>query len=214
MNRPTLPVATALAAAAALFLTACGGDSEPDGTATGAGQEETGASARAQADSTAPTETADFGLPQDIKVEIESDTAGDKAKDRILKKQAENLMARQRIFVDLDPKSPFLTMYFTGKAKSFYTQQLQQARKRGKTISGTYRYYDRKVTQHTSDLAYVSYCEDQTKAFPKDIKTKKVESTTPTPNDYTRYDTILRKAPGGVWQLQELSGRPDAKECQ
>ncbi|MFF1377064.1 hypothetical protein [Streptomyces sp. NPDC058308] len=200
--------------ATALSLTACGSDSDANEPIKGAEQGDAGSTPSPKASQSSSAKVADFDLPSDIKVHITPDKTGDKAKDAILRAQAEVLMARQRVFVDLDPKSTFLSTYFTGKAEAFYTQQLQQAKKRGKTISGTYRYYDRKVTQHTSDLAYVSYCEDQTKAFPKDVKTKKVESTTPTPNDYTRYDTVLRKATGGVWQLQNLSARPDAKECQ
>ncbi|MFE0104773.1 hypothetical protein [Streptomyces sp. NPDC059009] len=214
MNRRTTPIATAIVAATTLLLTACGGGSDSDDDIKGADKDKSSSPTSSVPSPTASTKVRDFGLPDDIKVDIAAAKTGDKGKDEILAGQAEVLMARQRLFVDLDPHSKYLNVYFTGQAKKFYAQQVKDSKKRGKTIAGTYRYYDRKVTQHTSDLAYVSYCEDQTKAFPKDIKTKKVESTTPSSKDYTLYNVVMRKSPGGVWQLQSLGGQSSARECQ
>ncbi|MFJ2773614.1 hypothetical protein [Streptomyces sp. NPDC087300] len=214
MKRHTLPTAAAFAAAAALFLTGCGSGSDSDDKIAGAEQGESSGQESPEASPSSSAEVSDFGLPDDLKVEISPDKTGNKGKDAVLAAQADVLMARQRLFVDLDPGSRYLDVYFSGEAQAFYKAQIAAAKKRGKTISGTYRYYDRKVTRHTSDIALVSYCEDQTKAVPKDVKTKKVRPAHPTPEDYTRYETVLKKSPGGVWQLDRLSGRSNASECK
>ncbi|MEV8016830.1 hypothetical protein AB0O76_10875 [Streptomyces sp. NPDC086554] len=214
MNRRTMPVTTALAAAAALLLTGCSSDSGPDDKIEGAGQEESSSPPSPKASPTASAKVSDFDLPDDIKVEIESDETGNKAKDQILKEQAEGLMARQRLYVDLDPNSPYLTRYYADEAREFYVAEIKKSKSAGRTITGTYRYYDRKVEQNTDDRAIVTYCEDRSKAFAKDIKSGKTLKVEPSPEDFIRNTATLRKTEHNTWLVQSFRGETSAKECQ
>ncbi|MEV7195322.1 hypothetical protein AB0N81_26480 [Streptomyces sp. NPDC093510] len=214
MNRRTLPVTAALAATAALFLTGCSSDSEPDDKIKGADQGKSSHSSSSKPSPSASAEVADFGLPDDIKVEIESNKTGDKAKDQILKEQAEGLMARQRLFVDLDPNSRYLTRYYADEARDFYVSEIKKAKSEGRTITGTYRYYDRKIEKSTDDLAIVSYCEDRSKAYAKDIKSGKTRKTEPTPEDFIRNTATLRKTQHDTWLVQSFRGKTSAQECR
>ncbi|MFE6164165.1 hypothetical protein ACFQ7F_35200 [Streptomyces sp. NPDC056486] len=211
-----LPLAVALTASAALLLTACGsGDDKNGDKAAGAGKQGGNtASPNSSATKNASAGLPDFELPDDIKVDIEPSTTGDKAKDQILREQAEGLLARQRIFVDLDPTSGYLTRYYNGEARAFYVSEIKKAKADGRTITGTYRYYDRKVTQKSDDRAVVTYCEDQSKAFAKDIKTEKIKRTEPSPEDYTLITAVLRKTDHGTWLVQSFRGEESATECR
>ncbi|WP_409236982.1 hypothetical protein [Streptomyces sp. PA5.6] len=214
MNRRTMPATAALAAAVALVLTGCSSDSEPDDRIKGAGQGEDASSPSAKATPTAPAKVADFGLPDDIDVEIESNTTGDKAKDQILKEQAESLMARQRLYVDLDTNSRYLTRYYGGEAREFYVADVKKAKSEGRTITGTYRYYDRKVTKNTDDLAIVTYCEDRSKAYAKDVTSGKTRKTKPSPEDFIFNTATLRKTEHDTWLVQSFRGEGGAAACR
>ncbi|MEW2520131.1 hypothetical protein [Actinacidiphila alni] len=212
--------ALTLAVTAALTLTACGGSDDSgsdritDGTVSPSARATT-PSATGPAASSAPTASpVDFHLPSDIKVLIDADTTGDAAKDAVLHAQADTLTARQKLYVDLDPGSAVLKAYFSGQARAFYAEQIATRKKEGHTVTGTYRYYDRKVTAVTSDTAVVSYCEDQSKAYSKDVKTGTVLRTTPSPDDYRLYTATLLKNAGGIWQLDSFQGKADAPACQ
>ncbi|MEW2387263.1 hypothetical protein AB0933_02755 [Streptomyces venezuelae] len=214
MNRRTMPATAALAAAVALVLTGCSSDSEPDDKIKGAEQGEDASSPSVKATPTAPAKVADFGLPDDIDVQIESDATGDKTKDQILKEQAEGLMARQRLYVDLDTESRYLTRYYAGEAREFYVADIKKAKSEGRTITGTYRYYDRKVTKNTDDFAIVTYCEDRSKAYAKDIKSGKAQKTKPSPEDFILNTATLRKTEHGTWLVQSFRGEGGATQCQ
>jgi hypothetical protein len=208
-----MPVATVLAAAA-LLLTSCSSDSDPGDKIKGAEQEASSGSPSPKPSPSFSVKVADFGLPDDIKVEIESNTTGDKAKDQILKEQAEAIMARQRLYVDLDPNSRYLTRYYAGEARDFYVADIKKSKSAGRTITGTYRYYDRKVEQNTDDRAIVTYCEDRSKAFAKDIKSGEIQKTEPSPEDFIRNTATLRKTEHNTWLVQAFRGETSAKECQ
>lgn len=215
MKRRSMPTIAALAATAALFLTACSSDdSGSSDRIEGAGQETDSGSKSPKASPSSSAKVADFGLPDDIKVDIESVETGNTAKDQILKEQAEGLMARQRIYVDLDPNSLYLTRYYDGEARAFYTSEIKKAKAEGRTITGHYRYYDRKVEENTDDRAIVTYCEDRSKAYAKNIKSGKTLKTAPSPEDFIKNTATLRKTEHGTWLVQAFRGEVSAKECR
>ncbi|MET9219682.1 hypothetical protein ABZX65_13105 [Streptomyces sp. NPDC003300] len=208
-----------LTVTALVTLTACGGsdDSASDkiiDTPSSQSAPSPTASATASPVTSATAEPMDFHLPSDIKVVIDADATGDAAKDAVLHGQADTLTARQKLYVDLDPASNVLKAYFSGQARSFYAEQIAKRKKEGRTVTGTYRYYDRKVTAVTADTAVVTYCEDQSKAYSKDIKTGEVLRTAPTADDYRLYTATLLRNAAGVWQLDSFQGKAAAPACQ
>ncbi|QKW08469.1 hypothetical protein HUT18_20955 [Streptomyces sp. NA04227] len=217
MIRRNLPAAIVLTISAALTLTACGGgdDSKDSDEIVGADKQSPAAgSSPSPSKESGSQNLPDFKLPKDIKVEIEPVETGNELKDQILREQAESLMARQRILVDRDVNSGYLNRYYEGEARDFYITLIKKAKAEGMTITGTYRYYDRKITQNTKDRAVVTYCEDQTKAYSKDVKTGKAQKTEPSPEDFTLNTAVLTKTPNSTWVVQSLTGKTPAQECQ
>jgi hypothetical protein len=212
MRGPTTLAATAFAAAAALLLTACGNSGASSGTIKGA-QMGTSPSASPSA-SAGPAATAHFDIPSDIKTIIDADSTGDKNKDAVLQAQANAQLAFLQAAAHMDPQSPALNLYYAGSAKSFYVQAITQAKSQGRSIIGTYRYYNRQVKSYSDGASVVTYCEDQTKAFAKDARTGVVHRTTPGPSDYRLYTVVLLKDAFGQWQVNTFNAQVGAGQCQ
>lgn len=213
MRRSALPNLAALMAATTLTLTSCGAETKANDTIQGADK---GGSSPSPTTAETIQPQVDFDLPKDVKVEIANDATGDKAKDAILTAHADILMARQKLFTDRKASDKWLTTFFTGEAKKFYASEVKRSHEEGWTITGTYRYYERKVQKHSGDLAFVQYCVDQTKAYGKDVDTGKVDKTEPSSSDYRLHEATLYKEPGGVgnWKLQSFNVTKGAAGCR
>jgi hypothetical protein len=212
MRGPTTLAVTAFAAGAALLLTACGNSDASSGTIKGA-QMGTSPSASPSA-SAGPAATAHFDIPPDIKTIIDADATGDKNKDAVLQAQANAQLAFLQAAAHMDPQSPALSVYYAGSARSFYVQEITQAKGQGASITGTFRYYNRRVKSYSNGASVVTYCEDQSKAFSKDAKTGVVHRTDPSPSDYSFYTAVLLKNEFGQWQVNTLNAQDGASECR
>ncbi|MFF3765776.1 hypothetical protein ACFYYR_17050 [Streptomyces sp. NPDC001922] len=206
-------VGVALAVATALLLTGCSSEeSKGSGKIEGAGQ---GASEPAPSHSTDQrrVSTAGFDLPKDVTVAVEADTTGDKAKDAVLEGHAKTLMGRLEYLTGRDPKSPAIGRYVDDTARPPLVDQAEQADARNETVTGTFRYYQRKVTSVRKDIAQVTYCEDQSKAFSRNVGTGKVKRTEPSAQDYIAYTEALQRT-GGSWRVLTSKSERGAAACQ
>ena len=82
------------------------------------------------------------------------------------------------------------------------------------TLTGSARYFNRKVTFSSDGSAGLTYCADESKGYTKDRKTKKVNVTPATENSYVYYNDRLRKNTKGVWQATEELLGTWKKVCQ
>jgi hypothetical protein len=62
--------------------------------------------------------------------------------------------------------------------------------------------------------ASFSYCEDQGKAYVKDLKTNKAKKTEVTAKSYVIYHTSLKKNDKGVWVIQKMVSQSGSPKCQ
>lgn len=82
----------------------------------------------------------------------------------------------------------------------------------GHSVSGTLRLYNWTVTATDSIGYHLSWCEDQTKFYDKDIKTGKVLLTSPSRSDFYFYRSTLQKGPDGRWITNWIqSSRGDSR---
>ncbi|MFE4701992.1 hypothetical protein ACFRIC_33485 [Streptomyces sp. NPDC056738] len=215
MKRRTLPVATAFAATAALLLTACGGGGDsPKANDKIAGADQ--GSTRSTAPSASPSGNADrpdITLPSDVKDEFDGWKTGDATKDAILADAGRAQTAMNDAIIKGTSDTPGLAFYYKGKALTSSVKWVQKWLDVGITYTGTTRYYSPKVEIFDSKSAGVSYCADETKAYNKDRKTKKVDRT-PAGNDaYVLYNTRLEKTAEGVWQTSDGTSVRGSKTC-
>ena len=175
-RRPTLLAAAALTTVAAISLVACGGgnaskskDNEKAAGVGGSTEESASPSASAQNSAERPT----VALPPDITSTFTPEKAGDAVQTAVLKDNAEMIRALNAAIVAQNPRLPALEYYTEGEGAVEAQRWAQRFHEtRDWTITGTVRYFDRRVTVSSQDRASRSYCADESKGFSKVIKTK------------------------------------------
>ncbi|MEU0432766.1 hypothetical protein [Streptomyces sp. NPDC006290] len=215
MKRRSLPVAAAFAATTALLLTACGGggDSSKGNDKIAGADSSTGLSASPSTSSSDGAGRPDITLPLGVKDEFESWKTGDSTKDAVLADAGRAQTATNDAIIKGTSDTPGLAFYYKGKALTSSVQWVQKWLDAGITYTGTTRYYRPKVEIFDSKSAGVSYCADESKAYNKDRKTKKVDRT-PAGNDaYVLYNTRLEKNGQGVWQTSNGTSVRGSKSC-
>jgi hypothetical protein len=215
LKRRSLPVAAAFAATTALLLTACGGgDDAPKANDKIAGADQGSTdSASPSASASDNADRPDITLPGDVKDEFEGWKTGDATKDAVLADAGRAQTATNDAIIKGTSDTPGLAFYYKGKALTSSAKWVQKWLDAGITYTGTTRYYSPKVEIFDSKSAGVSYCADETKAYNKDRKTKKVDRT-PAGNDaYVLYNTRLEKTAQGVWQTSDGTSVRGSKTC-
>ncbi|MFG3017946.1 hypothetical protein ACGFZQ_05240 [Streptomyces sp. NPDC048254] len=212
MKCRTLSVAAALAASAALLLTACnGGGSKANDKITGADSGDTKASASPSADNTVAR--PEITLPSDLTDTFESWKTGDTTKDAALADVSRRIDATNYAIAQGDPGLSALSFYYSGGALADAKDWVESITKDGYSITGTNRYYNVKIDAFDSASAGVVYCEDQSKAFAKVRKSGKIIKTPVNDDSYVIYTTRLEKNKQGVWQTTKLTSERGNKSC-
>ncbi|MFF8569689.1 hypothetical protein ACF07W_05705 [Streptomyces sp. NPDC015140] len=216
MKRRSLPVATALAATAALLLTACGGGDDKSDDGDKIAGADTGGSPSATAPSDAASDSADrpdITLPKDVQDVFEKWETGDTAKDAALADAARAQSAMNDAIVQGKTDTAGLTFYYEGKALTTSVKWVQKWLDAGITYTGTTRYFDPKVELFDAKSAGVSFCADETKAYNKERKTGKVDKSPATSDSYVLYNTRLEKNDQGVWRTTDGTSVRGSKTC-
>ncbi|MFE1035013.1 hypothetical protein ACFW40_24345 [Streptomyces sp. NPDC058807] len=215
-RRPTLLAAAALTAVAALSLSACGGGEESsEGSDKIAGADTGGeASTSASPSASGSAERPKITLPPDVKDVFTPEKTGDAAKDAVLRDNAEFVKAMDAAIVAGDPEFPALEFYTEGEAAAAAHDWVKGYVDGGLAITGTVRYYDRKVEVNSENSAAIGYCADESKAYDKVIKTGEVKRTVASENSYVAYTGQLRLNDDGVWETTKLVATRGASACQ
>ncbi|WBB59105.1 hypothetical protein O7599_26395 [Streptomyces sp. WMMC500] len=209
--------AAALAAVAtlSLLLTACGGDEEGDPPSDDKIQ---GADKGEESPSpSAPEEAAgrpEIKLPEDITYQFEWSKTGDPDKDAVLQDGEQLIKAIDMAIVEQDPTHEALLFYTEGDAAAEAERFVQGYVDDKDRTTGRYRFYNEQVQVAGDGTATLLYCEDQSKAYAKSLKTGKVYVTDPSADDYVVYNSKMRKDGNGVWVTEEILAERGAAQCQ
>ncbi|MFW6721069.1 hypothetical protein ACHZ98_13075 [Streptomyces sp. MAR4 CNY-716] len=209
--------AAALTAAAtlSLLLTACGGD-EDGGTP----QDDKIQGADKAKESPSPTAEEEAAgrpkitLPKDITYEFEWSKTGDPDKDAVLRDGEQLIKAIDVAIVEQDPTHEAMLLYTEGEAAAEAERFIQGYVDDGDRTTGQYRFYNEQVEIAEDGSATLLYCEDQSKAYAKSLKTGKVYVTDPSADDYVVYNSKLRKDDNGVWVTEQILSERGAAQCQ
>ncbi|MGW3723745.1 hypothetical protein [Streptomyces sp. NPDC000851] len=207
--------AACLFAAVTLSMAGCGGSEggSDDDKIAGADSGETSSSApsaSASAEENAPS----FDFASDLKVSVDRESTGDATKDEILRDVAYSAQANIEAFAKGEGHTTNMSRYFAGSALTYWTQQVPKFKKDGLTLTGEYRYYDFEVTDVANNKAAAArYCEDQSKAYSKEIKTDKVLRTEASDKSYVLYTLQAAKNSAGDWQVTQQSWKEADASC-
>ncbi|GGL73665.1 lipoprotein [Streptomyces fumigatiscleroticus] len=215
--RTTTAAAAALTTTAVLLLAGCGGsDSGGDGRSDAIAGADTG-SAPASPSPSATDDGIDrpeVELPEGDTLVFDPEATGDAKADAVLKDNAEYLRAIDEAIGKQNPKSPAVAFYSKDSAYIGSVEWIGGFVEDGTTVTGTVRYFDRKVTFSEDGSAGLTYCADESKGYTKDIKTGKVDVTEVTKDSYVFYNDRLRKNDKGVWQTTNSTSQRGSEVCQ
>ncbi|MGY5058070.1 hypothetical protein ACWDFR_29010 [Streptomyces sp. 900105755] len=218
MTRRSRLLTTATAGvAAALLLAGCGGG---DGDKSNSNSKIAGADTGASASPSASASSADTAgrpeitFPSDAKNVFEDAKTGDATKDAVLADSALGVNSVDEAIFKGSTDTKALGFYHSGKALESSITYVQGFIDDSDTWIGEIRFFDRKVTLSGTNRAYVTYCSDESKAFVKNKKTKKVDRNPATSKSYVLYHTVLAKNADGVWQTTDIASNRGDKACQ
>ncbi|MFJ7176760.1 hypothetical protein ACIQXA_10190 [Streptomyces massasporeus] len=207
--------AACLLAVVTVSVTGCSSDSGEgsDGdkiAGVGSGDGSPTPSTSASAEGNGPT----FDFPSGLSVTVDRDSTGDAAKDAVLRDVAYSAQANIEAFALGNDQSANINRYFAGPAFTYWTKQVAEFKKDGLTLTGEYRYYKFEVTDiANSKTAAVRYCEDQSKAYSMEIKSKKVLRTKPSDKSFVLYTLQAQKDSAGDWQVTQQNWNKGDASC-
>ncbi|MXM62456.1 hypothetical protein GR925_03070 [Streptomyces sp. HUCO-GS316] len=223
MKRRHLPVAAALVATTALLLTGCGnGDDNSSDNDKIAGADAGGTTASA---STSTSDTAEdisrpaMTFPSDFRMVFDR-TAPSDAKEAAALNDAENFVrAINHGIVKQDAEDAAYKFYSTpgGKAQAYAKKQIQQYIDGGWTVTGVQRYSSAEVDMAgDGNRASVSFCDDDSKFYGKEVKSKKVLKTKPSDKDYYFFEIVMAasKEAKGLWTAEAVEVQREATQCK
>ncbi|MFD0253060.1 hypothetical protein ACFVGX_19300 [Streptomyces sp. NPDC127113] len=215
-RRPALLAALTLTAAAALTLSACGGDDSSSGEKDKIAGADTGDKPSA---SPSPSESQagdrpEITFPSDAKNVFEGEKTGDAKKDAVLAANALSVNSVDEAIFKGSTGTKALGFYNADKALSSSITYVQGYIDDNDTWIGVTRYFDRKATLKGDDKAYVTYCSDESKSYIKNKKSGKVDRSAATADSYVLYNTALTKNAAGVWQTTDIASKRGDEACQ
>ncbi|MDT9700844.1 hypothetical protein [Streptomyces sp. P17] len=217
MTRRTLTT-TAATLAAALLLSACGGggDDSPDdikGADTGTGSPSPTASAAAD------VERPDVSLPKDLKLVFDFEKPADADEAAALDDAANYIRALNYGITEQDPEDPAYKFYSGAGAARYAKSQIESYVDGGWTVTGEDRYYraetDAAGGSKAAKTVLVTFCEDQSKAYGKEVKTGKVQRTEESLASYQKFSILMASQQDSpVWRAQQITVAGKAEECR
>jgi hypothetical protein len=219
--RRALPsTAAAFTTAAVLLLTGCGGgDKSSSGDIKGADTGSGSPSASASTSASPAADRPDVSVPKDLNLVFDFDKPSDTDSAAALGDAANYIRALNHGIANQNPQDEAYQFYSAGDAARYANSQISTYVKGGWTITGTDRYYRAETSEAGSSksvkLVRVSFCENQAKAYGKEVKTGKVLRTKESLSSYLKFSILMastKTAP--VWKAQSITVKAKAKECQ
>ncbi|MGW7207258.1 hypothetical protein [Streptomyces sp. NPDC054837] len=214
-RRPTLLAALALTATAALTLSACGSDdSSKDKDNDKIAGADTGKTSSPSPSASTASDRPKIEMPSDLAYTFDWPKTGDEVKDAVLADGEQSIKAVDLAIVNQDALDKAYLYYYEGEAAVGVENFVKEYVDAKVSITGAYRFYNPEVAVDKDGTASLSYCEDQGKAYAKDLKNGKVKKTKVTSDSYVIYHTSLKKNGKGVWAIQKIVSQRGSAKCQ
>ncbi|WAX78597.1 hypothetical protein [Streptomyces sp. KMM 9044] len=223
MKRHFRPVAAILASTAVLLLAACGSgedESAKNDQIAGVDTNDTEPSATPTVSEDASgVQRPEMVFPSDFMMEFDRVKPSD-AKQTAALSDAENFVRSiNHGIIQQDAEDAAYKFYSTpgSSAQAYAKKQIQQYVDGGWTVTGVQRYTQAKVdTAGDGSRASVSFCDDDSKFYGKEVKTKKVLKTEPSDKDYYFFEIVMTtsKDTPGLWSAESIEVQTEATQCK
>ncbi|MES5824439.1 hypothetical protein [Streptomyces sp. RG80] len=163
-----------------------------------------------------------MSLPKDLDLVFDFEKPSDADSAAALADAENYVRALNHGITQQDPSDPAYQYYSAGDAARYANTQIKEYVKGGWTLTGKDRYY-RAETSAAGDsksvkLVSVSFCEDQSKVFGKEVKSGKVldsGNAEGSSANYLKFSLVMASAKGSpVWRAQQITVKEKATECQ
>jgi hypothetical protein len=219
-RRALTTTAVALTASAALLLTACGGGSDKSSDdIKGADTGSSSPSPSASASDTANVNRPDVSVPKDLDLVFDFEKPSDPDSAAALEDAANYIRALNHGITKQDPEDPGFQFYSAGRAAQYANSLIKEYVDGGWTLTGKDRYYqaETNTTGETKKvkMVRVTFCEDQSKVYGKEVKSGKIRYTKESLADYEKFTILMALAQGSpVWRAQQITVEGKAQECR
>ncbi|MFB7929348.1 MULTISPECIES: hypothetical protein [Streptomyces] len=223
MKRRPLPVAAALAATAALLLTACGSgdDKSSDNDKIAGADQGTKTPKESASPAGAPAgdkpDGVDVSLPEDMDLVFDWDKPKDKNEAAAMEDAANFVRAIYRGVYKRTSKDAGVTAYSTGEGLHYAKTQINSRVDGGWTATGTRRHYQATTRSAPNGSSVeVAFCVDSSKFYGKEVKTEKVLKSKPSIADFDYFKIVMVKFPTGddLWQASKVFVETKAEKCR
>ncbi|MGX1560250.1 hypothetical protein [Streptomyces sp. NPDC055506] len=212
--------AATLAATAALLLTACGGGGDSSDGIKGADKGSGSPSASASSGSgSTDVDRPDVSLPNDLDLVFDFEKPSDQGDAAALDDAANYIRALNHGITKQDPEDPAFQFYSSGQAAQYANSQIKEYVDGGWTLTGKDRYYQAEVDpvdeSEKVKTVNVSFCEDQSKVYGKEVKSEKIHRTKESLDSYQKFSILMASVQGSpVWRAQQVTVEGKAEECR
>ncbi|WDV53692.1 hypothetical protein PV963_26695 [Streptomyces coeruleorubidus] len=223
MKRRPLSVAAALAATAALLLTACGsGDDKPSGNDKSAGADRGSETPKESAEPSAAQaedkpDGVDVSLPKDMNLVFDWDKPKDRNEAAAMDDAANFVRAIYRGVYKRTSNDAAVTAYSTGDGLHYAKTQIDSRVDGGWTATGTRRHYLATTrSAPNGNSVEVAFCVDSSKFYGKEVRTEKILRSKPSIADFDYFKVVMVKFPtgDGMWQASKVFVEAKAEKCQ
>ncbi|MEU4484098.1 hypothetical protein AB0H94_04250 [Streptomyces purpurascens] len=217
-RRALTTAAAAFATAAALLLTACGGgdDSSSDDIK---GADSASSSPSASASASADVDRPDVSVPDDLDLVFDFEKPSDQESAAALDDAANYIRALNHGITKQDPEDPAFQFYASGQAAQYAHSQIKEYADGGWTLTGKDRYYQAEINpvdeSEKVKTVNVTFCEDQSKVYGKEVKSEKIHRTKESLASYQKFTILMTFVQGKpVWRAQQVTVEGKAEECR
>ncbi|WP_328342241.1 hypothetical protein OG873_25235 [Streptomyces violaceus] len=216
-RRALTTTAAAFATTAALLLSACGGGDDSSDDIKGADSESSSPSASASA--SADVDRPDVSVPDDLDLVFDFEKPSDQDSAAALDDAANYIRALNHGITKQDPEDPAFQFYASGQAAQYAHSQIKEYADGGWTLTGKDRYYQAEINpvdeSEKVKTVNVSFCEDQSKVYGKEVESEKVHRTKESLASYQKFTILMTFVEGKpVWRAQQVTVEGKAEECR
>ncbi|MBY8879314.1 hypothetical protein [Actinacidiphila acidipaludis] len=145
---------------------------------------------------------------------VDPDVTGEAVKDAVLRDQGYGMRAVYLSLAKLDDRLPVFAKYLTLDAARTWSDSIAWGRKFRRSVTGTVRFYDRRVQVANATSAGIAFCEDQSQSYDKDADTGEVFGTKPSLDDFVFHTARMVKSADGTWQMANYKSQKAAAQCR
>ncbi len=208
---------TAATLTATLLLAACGGGEDSPDDIKGADKGSSSPSPTASA--AADVERPDVSLPKDLKLVFDFEKPSDADEAAALDDAANYIRALNHGITEQDAEDPAYQFYSGAGAARYAKSQIEEYVAGGWTVTGEDRYYQAETEaageSKAAKTVLVTFCEDQSKAYGKEVKTGKVQRTEESLASYQKFSILMASQQDSpVWRAQQITVAGKAEECR